>query len=89
MLACLDFPDDWAKWLVSFGIDRNFLEQQPPMACFTAAATRWVLGLFKNSEGGQLSHERKEKENGDASLKIIKANSELDDPVLCSRPMLK
>jgi hypothetical protein len=51
-LACLDFPDDWAKWLTKSGVDRSFVESQPAMACFVAGSTRWLDGLFKSNGGG-------------------------------------
>ena len=53
-LSCLDFPDDWAKWLTKSGVDRDFVEVQPAMACFVAGSTRWLSALFGNNGGGQL-----------------------------------
>jgi len=50
-LACLDFPDDWAKWLTKSGIDRDFVEAQPAMACFVAGSIRWLAALFENNGG--------------------------------------
>jgi hypothetical protein len=53
-LACLDYPDDWAKWLTTAGVDRTFVEQQPPMSCFVAGATRYLRELgSRGNEGGQ------------------------------------
>ena len=51
-LACLDFPDDWAKWLTKSGVDRDFVEAQPAMACFVAGSTRWLAALFEHNGGG-------------------------------------
>jgi hypothetical protein len=52
-LACVDFPDDWAKALSETGADREFAEVQPPMACFVSGATRWLNSLFvSDNEGG-------------------------------------
>jgi hypothetical protein len=52
-LSCLDFPDDWAKWLAAAGVDRAFVAKQPAMACFVAGATRWLTALFSDNEGGK------------------------------------
>jgi hypothetical protein len=52
MLACLDYPDDWATWLERAGVDRTFVERQPPMSCFVAGGSRWLDALFKDDEGG-------------------------------------
>jgi hypothetical protein len=52
-LACLDFPEDWTKWLEKAGADRAFVEKQPPMACFVVGAARWLTSLFNNNEGGE------------------------------------
>jgi hypothetical protein len=51
-LACLDFPEDWGKWLAKAGVDRAFVEVQPAMACFVAGSTRWLDALFRSNGGG-------------------------------------
>ena len=54
-LACLDFPDDWAKWLLyQSGVDREFMESQTAMVCFVAGSTHWLDALF-GSNGGDKS----------------------------------
>jgi hypothetical protein len=56
-LACLDFPDDWAKWLDKAGVDREFVERQPAMSCFVAGGSRWLDALFSGNEGGKETKE--------------------------------
>jgi hypothetical protein len=62
-LMCLDYPDDWAKWLTHAGVDRSFVELQPPMACFVAGASRYLSVMFKDNGGGDsLMKDSKEQE---------------------------
>jgi hypothetical protein len=51
-LACLDYPEDWAKWLEKAGVDREFVERQPAMACFVGGGERWLKALFQDNGGG-------------------------------------
>jgi hypothetical protein len=51
ILACLDYPEDWGKWLARSGVDRAFVEAPPAMACFVASSTCWLDSLFKNNGG--------------------------------------
>jgi hypothetical protein len=51
-LACLDYPDDWARWLAKSRVDRDFVEKQPAMSCFVAGTSRWLDALFTGNEGG-------------------------------------
>jgi hypothetical protein len=60
-LACLNYPDDWTQWLAKAGVDRDFLQQQPAMACFVAGATRWLTALLNNNEGGMKEEMKAER----------------------------
>jgi hypothetical protein len=76
ILSCLDFPDDWAKALTKAGADRQFIKNQPAMACFVAGANRWLDALFDaRNEGGNKKEDfiaRRKRRKEKAMRKNIK-----------------
>jgi hypothetical protein len=71
-LACLDYLDDWARWLAKSGVDRDFVEKQPAMSCFVAGASHRLETLFIGNEGGS---------NGCDAPKVVGDESILPSPV--------